>query len=781
MRQRELTAAHWGVYEVDRDAQGRARGLRSLPEDPDPSPIGLSMWAAYQDALRVQWPAVRRSWLHEGPGARPELRGREAFVRVPWTRALELVAHELERVRSTHGNEAIFGGSYGWSSAGRFHHAQSQVHRFLNALGGYVRSVDSYSLGAARVLMPHIVAPMEELMASHHGWDVMQANTRLLVAFGGIPAKNSQVTAGGAAEHRVRSGLAALAAAGCRLVNFSPVRDNFDAPEGTVQWIPIRPNTDTAVMMALACEIVRAGRHDSAFLASHCVGFERWATELEGRHDGTRKDADWAEAISGVPAQTIRALAHDLCSVRSLVNVSWSLQRAEHGEQPFWAAVALACVIGQVGLPGGGFGVGYGAANILGSPHTRFSGPTLPQGSNPVKSFIPVARIADMLLDPGGSFAYNGAQHRYPDIRLIYWAGGNPFHHHQDLNRLARAWRKPETIIAHEQVWNAHAKMADIVLPATSTLERDDIGFATREPLMVAMKAIAAAPGEAMNDYDIFAALAKRLGATERFTEGRDAGAWLRHLYAESRERAKGAGVDLPDFDDFWQQGEFRLPPASRPVVMLEDFRADPLAHPLRTPSGRIEIHSGRIASFGLADCPGHPVWRAPREWLGAAKAAGHPLHLISDQPHTKLHSQLDFSTYSRANKVALREPVVMHSQDARARGIRDADMVRVFNERGACLAGARVDDSTMPGVVRIATGAWWDPTCVGEPGSMDRHGNPNVLTQDVGASGLSQGCSAQSCLVQVERWTGELPELRAFALPEFETKNGSGLADLTR
>lgn len=772
MRQRDLTAAHWGVYEVDRDAQGRAQGLRALPEDPDPSPIGLSMWDAYRDAVRVQWPAVRRSWLQQGPGARPELRGREPFVRVPWAQAMDLVARELERVRSAHGNAAIFGGSYGWSSAGRFHHAQSQVHRFLNALGGYVRSVDSYSLGAARVLMPHIVAPMDELMASHHGWDVMQAHTRLLVSFGGIPAKNAQVTAGGAAEHRVRAGLAGLAAAGCRLVNFSPVRDNFDAPEGAVEWIAIRPNTDAAVMMAMACEIVRAGRHDVAFLESHCTGFDQWADELSGRHDGVAKDAAWAEAISGVPAATIRQLAQDLCSVRSLVNVSWSLQRAEHGEQPFWAAVALACVVGQVGLPGGGFGVGYGAANILGSPHTKFAGPTLPQGSNPVKDFIPVARIADMLLNPGAPFDYNGQQHRYPDIRLVYWAGGNPFHHHQDLNRLALAWRKPETIIAHEQVWNAHAKMADIVLPATSTLERDDIGFATREPLMVAMKALAAAPGEAMDDYDIFAAIARRLGAEGKFTEGRDSAAWLRHLYDESAERARGAGVELPAFDAFWRAGEFRLPPAARPVVMLEVFRADPVANPLKTPSGRIEIHSQRIASFGLDDCPGHPVWREPTEWLGGAAARAHPLHLISDQPHTKLHSQLDFSRYSLGNKVAQREPVVLHSSDAQARGIRSGDVLRVFNARGACLAGARVDDSTMPGVVRIATGAWWDPSAVGEADSLDRHGNPNVLTQDRGASRLSQGCSAQSCLVEVERWLGEVPAVQAFALPSFEPQD---------
>lgn len=193
MRARELTSSHWGVYEVRR-RNGQAEGLEPLAEDPDPSPIGLAMWDAYRSPIRIQRPAIRRSWLRAGPGARPELRGREPFVEVDWEHALDLVAAELKRVCERHGNAAIFGGSYGWSSAGRFHHAQSQVHRFLNAIGGYVRSTDSYSLGAARVLMPHIVAPMDELMAGHHSWEVLAQNTRLLVAFGGIPAKNAQIT-----------------------------------------------------------------------------------------------------------------------------------------------------------------------------------------------------------------------------------------------------------------------------------------------------------------------------------------------------------------------------------------------------------------------------------------------------------------------------------------------------------------------------------------------------------------------------------------------------------
>lgn len=776
---RELTASHWGVYEVLRTG-GCPSGLQALPEDPDPSAIGLAMWEAYQSPLRVQRPAVRASWLRHGPGSAPELRGREPFVELPWDEALDLVAEEIRRVRRERGNEAVFGGSYGWSSAGRFHHAQSQIHRFLNLIGGYVGHVDTYSLGAGKVIIRNVLHQLDDLLNVHHDWNVMEAHTRLLVAFGGVPAKNAQVTPGGSSEHRLRPGLARLAAAGCRFVHVSPVRHDFDAPEGTVEWLPIRPNTDTAAMLALACEVIQASRHDIAFLHRYCVGFEEWAAYLLGKTDGVVKDADWAAPITGLDANRLRALAIELVDHRSIINAAWSLQRAEHGEQPFWAAVGLAAVIGQIGLPGGGVALGYGPINRPGSPHAKFSGPTFSQGRNPIRQFIPCARIADMLLNPGKTYDYDGQHRIYPDIDLIYWAGGNPFHHHQDLNRLAVAWQKPSTIVVHEQVWNAHAKMADIVLPATSTLERNDIGFASREPMMVAMKAALVPPGEAKDDYEIFSELSKRLDSFAEFTEGRSSDEWLRHIYERSVEKAKADDVALPDFDAFWDAGYAHLKnPKSGPVVMLSEFRQNPDACRLDTPSGRIEIYSSKIASYQYADCPGHPVWLEPREWLGSDTAKRFPLHMLSDQPHTKLHSQLDHSAYSLANKVSGREPVRMHPKDASERGIQDGDIVKIFNARGACLAGARLDDGLLPGVVQLATGAWWDPSR-DRSDAMDRHGNPNVLTQDTGSSALSQGCSAQSCLVQIERFQDDAQPHCAFELPPFLSREQAMLPDST-
>jgi biotin/methionine sulfoxide reductase len=757
------TASHWGIYQVGTNQAG-GPALTPYSGDSDPSPIGLHQLDDSLMRLRVRRPAVRRSWLRDGPGAAPTLRGREPFVEVPWDEALDLAAAEIARVRQAYGNTSIFGGSYGWSSAGRFHHAQSQVHRFLNACGGYVRHVDSYSLGAARALMPHIVAPIEELQASHTSWDVMAEHTGLFVTFGGVPAKNAQISAGGSGNHRIKHGLRRMRDAGTRFVNVGPVGDNLDTG-GQDEWLQIPPNTDTALMLALAWVLRDEGLHDRAFLHSHCAGYEAFERYLLGLDDGAAKTPAWAEPIVRVPAERIATLARNMAASRTMLNIAWSLQRATSGEQPYWMLVTLACMLGQIGLPGGGFGVGYGATNLMGSPQLKLAGPTLDQGRNKVGAFIPVARIADMLLNPGASFTYNGATHAYPDIHLIYWAGGNPFHHHQDLNRLLRAWQKPATIIVNEQFWTPTAKFADIVFPATTSMERNDIGYATREGHIVAMRQMIPKLGEAGDDYAIFAALANRLGGEQAYTEGLDEMGWLARLYEECRGRADALGVSLPDFETFWAQGIVDLADKAAPVIMLDTFRADPVRHRLRTPSGLIEIGSATIAGFALPDCPGHAVWQEPAEWLGSPKATKYPLHLLSDQPALRLHSQLDASPHSQAAKIAGREPVDIHPDDAAARGIGDGDIVELFNDRGRCLAGARLSTGLMRGVVKLATGAWFDPDWNGGP---EKHGNPNVLTLDVGSSGFSQGCSAQTCLVEMRLADLPLAPVTAFDLPDF-------------
>jgi biotin/methionine sulfoxide reductase len=757
-----LNSTHWGAFApVVED--GRLVDVRNFAGDADPSPVLRSIPDAVHHAVRVAQPAVRKSWLEHGPCA-TDKRGGEAFVPVSWEKALDLVAGELKRVIDTHGNAAIYGGSYGWSSAGRFHHARSQVQRFLGVIGGFTSGVNTYSHAAGFVLTSRILGSAEAISGGT-SWQAIAEHGELVVIFGGLPLRNTYVTPGGAAEHNIQAWLARVKAAGIAFCNISPKRDDA-LPLLDAQWLAPRPNTDTAILLGLAHTILTEGLHDAAFLARYCVGFERFRDYLLGANDGVAKTAEWAAAISELPAEEIRALARRMARSRTFIAMNWSLQRSDHGEQPFWAAIALAAMLGQIGLPGGGIGFGYGSMAGAGGLFPDAPTPTLPIGRNPVQDFIPVSRIADMLLNPGAPFQFNGRDLTYPDIKLVYWCGGNPFHHHQDLNRLRRAWAKPETVIVNEVWWTATARHADIVLPATTSLERDDIGAGQRDRFLIAMKQAIAPVGEARDDFAIFSDLAERFGRRDAFTEGRSAAEFIRHLYDEARERAAKKQMHWPDFDSFWAQGSLEIPEAATPHVYLADFRRDPVQHKLATPSGRIELFSAKLASFGYDDCLGHPAWFEPAEWLGSAQAQRYPLHLLTTQPAARLHGQMDMGRVSQATKIQGREPMRINTGDAAARGISPGDIIRVFNDRGALLAGAVPSDDIRPGVVEIATGAWYDPEAPGTIGSLDKHGNPNMLTLDKGTSRLAQGPSAQTTLVEVEKFSGAAPPVTAHVPP---------------
>ncbi|WP_431324268.1 molybdopterin guanine dinucleotide-containing S/N-oxide reductase [Rhizobium sp. YTU87027] len=749
-------SSHWGAFYGRH--QGEALEIRPHPADPHPSPLLGNLPAIAHSPARIRRPAVRRGWL-EGKPDNTKKRGSDVYVEVAWPEALDLVANELRRVHAEAGPQAIFGGSYGWSSAGRFHHAQSQIHRFLNVLGGYVRSVNTYSSGAAMVIIPHVLGPYDHFDRKSVTWEAIERSSELIVAFGGMAVKNTDVHGGGISRHIVRPALSGARARGARFVLISPLKDDI-ASDLDAEWLPVIPGTDVALMLSIAFVLVNEGRHDREFLDRFTVGYPRFEAYLLGREDGIEKSPQWASGICGISVRTIVDLARSMANARTLITVSHSLQRAAYGEQPVWMGIVLAAMLGQIGLDGGGFSYSLGALGNIGKRQLAVPLPTLKQFHNPVPDFIPVARIADMLLNPGEPFHYNGQALHYPDIRLVYWAGGNPFHHHQDLNRLRQAFKKPETIIVHETAWTSSARHADIVLPATTTLERDDIGAADRDPMMIAMKKLIEPVGEARSDYEIFADIAERLGKRGEFTENRSSREWLAFLFETTRTALAAVGHPAPDFETFWDKGELLLPVKPDDGGPARAFRADPDANPLPTPSGKIEIFSEAIESFGYDDCRGHPRWYGPDPKTEAAEGP-YPLYVVCNQPHSRLHSQLDYGDFSRSTKIGGREPVRINPADAAERGISDRDIVRLFNARGSCLAAAVISGDVRPGVMQLATGAWFEPDNAEAATAMCIHGNPNILTRDAGTSKLAQGSTGQLTKVDVERFDGELPPVR--------------------
>ena len=383
-----------------------------------------------------------------------------------------------------------------------------------------------------------------------------------------------------------------------------------------------------------------------------------------------------------------------MAAARTIVTVSWSLQRTRHGEQAPWMGLTLAAMLGQIGLPGGGFGHGYGSMNEPGLPPLRCRLPALPQGPNPVQTFIPVAAISDMLLHPGEPFDYNGRRLTYPDIKLVYWAGGNPFHHHQNLPRLRRALGRVDTVVVHDPYWTAMAKHADIVVPSTTSFERDDYSGSRNDPLLMAMPALTEPYAESRDDYTTFAALAEALGFGEQFTEGRTARQWLAHLYDKW---AAGLDFAVPTFDEFWRRG---------PTAAADRGRADaarPTSAPTRSPTGWARragaSRSSPTTSTGSATTTAPATRRGSSRpnGCGGARAADYPLHLIANQPATRLHSQLDGGADQPGLESARARADPDASRRRGERGLADGDVVRVFNDRGACLAGVVVDDRCAP------------------------------------------------------------------------------------
>lgn len=610
----------------------------NVSETLNPSAIGAGwLCGAFDPGVRVRQPSIRKGWLDRRDRNR---RGEDPFVEVSWDTAFDLVAEELKRVRGAYGNKAIFAGSYGWASAGRFHHAQSQLRRFMNLIGGYTGARTTYSHAAAEVLFPYITDCSNfELQEQMMKWPEIADHCEFMLCFGGISGRTVQIASAATSAHEIQDALARALANGMKVIGLSPDRRDFEDMPGA-RWVSIRPGTYVALMLALPFEVRAAGQHDTEFLRRCTSGWNVFESYITGASDGQPKSADWAAPTTDVDASVIREIAGLLPTHRSMVTLPWGLQRAHHGEQTVWAALTLAAMLGQIGQLGTGFGFGYGSVTPVGRATRFLSWPSVPQGKNPVDSVIPVARIADALLHPGGVYTFDGNTFVYPDLKLVYWACGNPYHHHQDLFRLERAWARPETIVVHEQSWTATARRADIVLPATTPLERTDIMMNRRDPALVYMSPVRSPIGTARDDHEIFSDLANRFGVHESFTEGRTQQDWLLWLWSEAGRVAKTSGFNLPGFEEFRETGVFRVPDAEDRRVLFDEFAKDPENKPLKTESGRLQIASSRMATMDLPDCPGNPTWLPPIE--GADEVENGMLHLISPQPRARLHGQLD-------------------------------------------------------------------------------------------------------------------------------------------
>ncbi len=668
------------------------------------------------NAARIRYPMVRKSYLEKGYKAGGKGRGSEPFVRVTWDKALELVASELKRVREKYGSVSIYGGSYGWMSAGNLGSARNLMQRVLNLNGGFTGHYGDYSTGCAQVILPYVIGS-NGVYEQQTAWEVLAEKCELLVMWGADPTVTNDID-WVTTIHENAEGMEMVKNAGVPVIAVNPLKPDAAEYFGkNCEWIAPKPGTDVAMMIAMAHELESSGKVDREFIRKFTVGYDKFIAYVLGKTDGVAKTPAWAEKICGVKADAIKRLAHLMREKRSMLMGGWGIQRAQHGEQVHWMMVVLAAMCGHIGQPGGGFGFSYHYSN--GGAATSMAPALGGISANP----------------KGGSEG-------------LSWVG-------ESLATIPLA------------------RFADIVLPACTSLERVDItSIGSYSNLgYVAMQQAIEPQYESHSDFWIYRELSKKMGFEKEFTEGLDEMGWIRRFYENAAKEARVNGLEMPSFEEFWARGYVLFPvdQDARRYNYLGDFRHNPIVNPLGTESGKIEIFSKKIESYKYDDCPAHPTWMEPTEWLGAKMAEEYPFALLTSKSRYRLHSQLDSTASNLFANVEDREPVWIHPDAAKKLGLKSGDVAKVTSRRGSVLAGVIVTDRIRPDTVVIHHGGWYSPEEPGEEGSLDVHGCDNVLTIDIPSSKLSCGNVANSTQVKIKRWDDELEPIMAHVQPKTE------------
>lgn len=777
-----VSGAHWGAFRA-KVVGNRLVEVEPFEYDKHPTRILDSVPGIVYSPARVRYPLVRLDWYKNREHSDRSQRGDNRFIRVSWDEALDLLYDELERIQTTYGPWALHTGNVGWRSVGQVHSCGNHMLRAIAMHGNSVGTVGDYSTGAGQVILPYILGSTE-VYSQGTSWDIILEESKVIVIWGNDLIKNLQV-GWNTETHEAYAYLEQLkekvANKEIRVICIDPVK-NMTANYLECEHLYVNPMTDLALMLGMAHTLWKENLYDVDFLDTYTLGFDEFLPYIKGEtEDKVEKTPEWAEKITGVPADTIRQLARDMASNRTQMMIGWSMQRQQHGEQPYWMSAIIAAMLGQIGLPGGGIsyshhyssvGVSSSGASMPGSfPLNLDFGREPEHKSTDYKgyaNFIPVSRVIDAIIEPGIKMNYNGNQINLAPYKMVVFSGCNQWHRQQDHNRMKRAYQNLETVMVVDYNWTATCRFADIVLPACTTYERNDLDiygtYSNRG--IIAMQKLIDPLYYSKTDFDIWAEFSKRLGREKEYTQGKDEMQWIEKLYMDCYNENHQKGFYMPSFREFWQKGSV-LFPEGKPWVRHAAFREDPEVNALGTPSGFIEIYSRTIASYNYPDCKGHPIWMEKAERShGGPKSEKFPLWMQSAHPDNRLHSQGCEATKMRETyAIAGREPVFISPEDAASRGIEHGDLVRVFNDRGQLLAGANVNSNFAPGVVRIFEGAWYSPLDQ-TVGSIDTYGDPNTLTIDVGTSMLSQATSANTCQVEIEKFIGEAPEPNGFTGP---------------
>jgi len=693
-------------------------------------PRGLAYRQTFLTSRRLRYPMERTGERGEGK-----------FRRISWEEAAERIASELRRTRETYGPQSRFV----LPAAGvcALMRGDRLMKHLLSWDGGYLEFYNFYSASCAEHVLPYVYGtvwcgfPEEQLLQS-----------KLLLLWGHNPVDTHFGDMH--AEYFVQA-----KRSGTRVIVIDP-RCTDTAELFADQWIPLRPGTDGALADAMAYVIWEQGLQDQAFMDRFCLGFdeehmpegipagESYRSYLLGKKDGIVKTPEWAEKITSIPARTIIDLAVEFATAKpACLLPGLGPQRTLCGEQTCRSLAMLACLTGNVGVPGGG----AGTINYLKEGY--FPGMGFAWREDPCPAAIPGflwTRAADRPESIGPAQGLRGAERLDTGIKLLFsLASGILLNQHSNINDTVRILRRKdavETLVVSDLFMTPGSRFADLLLPGISFFETENVvsPWSSANYLLFNQQAIAPLFGGRV-EYEWIADIARRLGLEEEFGQGRRGfSGWLSSLYEESRASYT---TILPPYETFRAQGGAVVSWKERGAAFEENIHRDV---PFETPSGKIEIFSRRLYESGVL--PGIPCYTPSEEGREDAETSRYPLQLIGYHSKRRCHSIGD----QNRQLEPLEPPKLwIHPDDACARGIEDGMLVEVFNDRGVVRIPAWVTERIARGAVAMSEGGWYTPDKQGR----DRRGSINVLTMTHRDTPLAHANPQHTNLVQV-RAAGE-------------------------
>jgi molybdopterin guanine dinucleotide-containing S/N-oxide reductase-like protein len=752
-------------------------------------PLSLAYKKRVYSPNRILYPLKRVDWEPDGD-RNAENRGESGYVRISWDEAIKIIVNEIKRVRKKYGPYAILSQSDGHGETKIINTTHGSARRLLSSLGGYtlqMRNPDSWEGWAWGAKHAWGMEPVGQMGPASNVIPDIAENAELLL-FWGCDPETTPWGFNGQMASRLCYWFTQL---GKKCIYICPDL-NYGAAVHADKWIPIKPNTDAALQLAIAYVWITEDTYDKEYVATHTHGYEKFEEYVLGKEDGIPKTPGWAAEKTGIPTGTIKALAREWASSRTSImhgNGGPGI-RSAYSTEPGRLEVLLLAMQG-LGKPGA-----HQAKMIewglffpwMQSPMPR--GEIYPKvlrvahnglalGGKTPKQFIPKDLIHEAILNPPiswyGASSFPGMledqfiKHTYPakgcsEIHMIWTDTPCWITCWNDSNSYMKALRSPkiEFILAQHPWLENDCLFADIILPVSTKFEEQDMSMDVMSGqyyTITCEKKCVDHIGESKSDYEITCMIAEQFGLLDEYSGGKSVEEWIKFCFENSDVQ------DMITFEEFDKKGYFVIPTDpewKKYPPGLRNFYEDPGKNPLKTPSGKIEFYSQNLAKHFPDDRERPPVphWiekgESHDERISSERARKYPLLIMSNHGRWRVHAQCDDITWTREIHTCKvkgpdgykYEPLWINPADAGSRGIRSGDVVKVYNERGAVLGGAYVTERMMPGVVYMDHGARYDPIV---PGELDRGGAINTITPHRTTSKNATGMVVSSFLVEVE------------------------------